>query len=84
METTINASKEKYDADAVWEMVKTAKTIITAKGKKVVKWNPEKDDKEEILKQLIGPSGNLRAPSFRIKKVFFTGFNHELYREHFE
>ncbi|GIT72814.1 MAG: hypothetical protein Ct9H300mP28_26280 [Pseudomonadota bacterium] len=29
-------------------------------------WNPSIDAKEEILKDVIGPSGNLRAPTWRV------------------
>ena len=36
----INASKEKMDADQVWSLVKDAKHIFVAKGKKMMNWNP--------------------------------------------
>ena len=61
--------------------MKGAKKITTAKGKKIQTWNPKKDKKAEILKHVIGPSGNLRAPSYRIKDEFIIGFNPELYSE---
>jgi len=41
------------------------------------------DDKKEILKDVIGPSGNLRAPTWRIGNEFIVGFNPELYEEVF-
>ncbi len=46
-------------------------------------WNPSTDEKEEILKDVIGPSGNLRAPAWRIGTEFIVGFNPELYEEMF-
>ena len=46
-------------------------------------WNPSIDAKEEILKDVIGPSGNLRAPAWRVGTEFIVGFNHELYQEMF-
>ena len=39
--------------------------------------------KEEILKDVMGPSGNLRAPAWRIGAEFIVGFNPELYQEMF-
>jgi hypothetical protein len=60
-------------------LVRTAKKIITAKGKKVQNWNPQEDDKANILKQLLGPGGNLRAPALHFNDMFIIGFNSELY-----
>ena len=79
IEKITEARKEKYDAESAWEVVRTAKKIITAKGKKVQSWNPQEDDKASILKQLMGPSGNLRAPTLHFKDMFIIGFNSELY-----
>ena len=64
-------------------MLKSASLIRTGKGKKMNIWNPSTDEKEEILKDVIGPSGNLRAPAWRIGTEFIVGFNPELYEEMF-
>ena len=64
-------------------MLKSASLIRTGKGKKRQKWNPADDDKAEILKDVIGPSGNLRAPSWKIGNEFVVGFNPDLYAEVF-
>ena len=64
-------------------MLKSASRIRTAKGKKQQEWKPTADDKKEILKDVIGPSGNLRAPTWRIGNEFIVGFNPELYEEVF-
>jgi hypothetical protein len=64
-------------------MLKSASLIRTGKGKKTNVWNPSKDQKEEILKDVIGPSGNLRAPAWRVGTEFIVGFNPELYEEMF-
>jgi len=64
-------------------MLKSASRIRTGKGKKQQEWKPAVDDKKEILKDVIGPSGNLRAPTWRIGNEFVVGFNPELYEEVF-
>ena len=64
-------------------MLQSASRIRTGKGKKRQEWNPATDDKAEILKDVIGPSGNLRAPSWKIGNEFVVGFNPELYSEVF-
>ena len=79
--TVTDARKERFDANAAWDLIKSAIQITTAKGKKVVSWNPQVDDKEAILRDVMGPSGNLRAPAFQIQQEFIVGFNPELYAE---
>jgi len=83
IKTTVDARKQRIDEGAAWELLKSAASIMTAKGKKVQKFNPESDAKADILKQVMGPSGNLRAPTLRIKNAFVIGFNKELYEKEF-
>ena len=64
-------------------MLQDASLIRTGKGKKRQEWNPATDDKTEILRDVIGPSGNLRAPTWKIGNEFVVGFNPELYSEIF-
>ena len=75
----VDARKGRFDSDKVWGLLQKAKSVTTAKGKKVQKWDPAVDDKTDILKHAIGSSGNLRAPAYRIKDDFVVGFNKELY-----
>lgn len=63
--------------------MESASLILTGKGKKRKDWNPASDDKANILKDVIGPSGNLRAPTWGIGNEFIVGFNPELYEEVF-
>ena len=60
-------------------MLKGAGSIAIAKGKKVQNFTSVKAEKEEILKHAMGPSGNLRAPTYRVGDQFVIGFNAELY-----
>ena len=64
-------------------MLQPATFIRTGKGNKTNVWNPSIDAKEEILKDVIGPSGNLRAPAWKVGTEFIVGFNPELYQEMF-
>ena len=80
---TVDARKQRIDADAAWKLLQSAGKIITAKGKKVQTFSPKSDDKADILRQAMGPSGNLRAPALRAKDSFVIGFNKELYEQRF-
>ena len=77
----MNATKEKFDGDAAMALVREASKLVAAKGKKVTKFDLKKDDPsdEEILKAILGPSGNLRAPAWKRGKTLVVGFNAEAY-----
>ena len=62
-------------------MLKDASSIAIAKGKKVQNFTSANADKAEILKHAMGPSGNLRAPTYRVGDQFVIGFNAELYED---
>jgi arsenate reductase-like glutaredoxin family protein len=57
-----------------------AKTITVAKGKKILTLSPASDTKQDILKAVMGPSGNLRAPALRKGKNWTIGFHPEVYK----
>ena len=80
--TVIDARKQRFDAEAVWELFRKAESIITGKGNKVTIWDPKTADKQSVLKQIMGPSGNLRAPTLRYGAVFLVGFNPEMYERY--
>ncbi len=76
---TVNATKERIGSDAALELARTVSKIIVARGKKVVTFDMKKDppNDETLLKHLLGPSGNLRAPTLRRGKTLLVGFNAE-------
>ena len=69
------------NADQVWSLVKDAKNIFVAKGKKMMDWDPARDDREQIIKSIIGTSGNLRAPTWRIGSDYLVGFHPDQYKQ---
>ncbi len=79
-----DARKERIEAEAAWQMLATAEKIAVAKGRgKTAVWHPQSDDKESILKDVMGRSGNLRAPTLQIGNEFFVGFNEAMYAAQF-
>ena len=79
MTTVVDARVYRIDSEAAWALLGGAKAITTAKGEKVQTWDPHRDERAAILQQVMGPSGNLRAPTLRVKDEFLVGFNAELY-----
>lgn len=62
-------------------MAHQSNELFVGKGKKVVHLNLKKEpaSDEEILKLMLGPTGNLRAPTLRTGKKLIVGFNQEMY-----
>jgi hypothetical protein len=81
----VDASKQKYGPGDLDALFADAGTIVVAKGKKVVRFEPKKAtfDAEALRAVVIGPSGNLRAPTLRIGKTWLVGFSAETYAEKF-
>ena len=66
-------------------MLEGVSTLYAARGKKVVKFDLRKEtpEEDELKKLILGPTGNLRAPSLRKGKTLIVGFNQDLYEEIF-
>ncbi len=81
----VNASKERYGPDDLDEVLDGVRHLIVAKGKKVLRFDLQQDepDDEALVKAIIGPSGNLRAPTIRTGKTMLVGFSEEAYEEVF-
>lgn len=75
----VDARKEKIDETVAWALLKDAEKISIAKGKKVQVFDNVSAQKAEVLKGAMGPSGNLRAPTYRVGDEYVIGFNAELY-----
>jgi len=76
-----DARKQKIDAEQAWAMLQGAATISVAKGKKVQRFADVATEKEAVMKNVMGPSGNLRAPTYRVGNDYIVGFNPDLYQD---
>jgi arsenate reductase-like glutaredoxin family protein len=64
------------------ELASRADEIVAAKGSKVVRIDLKKErpGRAELLGLLLGPTGNLRAPTLLRGRTLLVGFNEEAYR----
>jgi len=79
----VNAKKTTLKEKEALELAKQVNDIYAAKGKKVVHLNMKKDkpDNATLTKLLLGPTGNLRAPTLRKGKTLVVGFDKETYEK---
>src|SRR5438034_285163 len=78
-----DAGKERRGRDETLALAKTVDKIVVAKGKKVATFDMKQHppDDETLLAHLLGPTGNLRAPTLRRGRMLLVGFSEEAYRQ---
>src|SRR5262245_34762655 len=79
----VNAKKETLGPKDIQGLLEQVDEVYAAKGKRVEHLDLRKarPDAETIRRLLIGPSGNLRAPTFRAGRKLIVGFDEATYRQ---
>jgi arsenate reductase-like glutaredoxin family protein len=75
----IPASRKLSEKEAR-EIAKTSSKVYVAKGKKLDVFDMKSAKVSEVAEKMLGPTGNLRAPTMRIGKVTVVGFNDEAFQ----
>jgi hypothetical protein len=79
----VDASKEKKGRDAALQLARTAAKVVIGRGKKVVIFDMKADppDDDTLASYLLGPTGNLKAPTLRRGDTLLVGFGEEAYHQ---
>lgn len=82
-ETVVDARKTRMGEDEALKLAGQVDEIFATKGTKVVHLDLKKDkpDKDTLIALLIGPSGNLRAPTLKVGKKLLVGFDEDAYAQ---
>jgi len=77
----VDARKTTLKENETLALVKDVDEIYASKGKQVVHLDlkKEKPDKASLLGLLLGPTGNLRAPTLRKGRTLLVGFDEAAY-----
>ena len=80
---TVDANKTRIGGDGALALLAGVTTLVAAKGKKVEVFDltADRPADAELLARLLGPTGNLRAPTARVGKTLVVGFNEDAYRQ---
>lgn len=83
MKDRTDASKERRGAEQALALARSVNKVVVGKGKKVVTFDMRTNppDEETLLAHLLGPTGNLRAPTLQKGKTLLVGFNVEAYEQ---
>ena len=79
---TVKASA-KLQAEDARTMLKDASKLIAMKGAKISEFTLPAQAGDEAVQAMLGPTGNLRAPTIRSGTTLLVGFNEEIFRQHF-
>jgi len=77
---TVLASRKLGRSDAA-ALARGASKVIVAKGKKVEGFSTAGKAPKQVVDAMLGPTGNLRAPTLRVGKIVIVGFNEEAYAD---
>ena len=77
-----DAKKATIKGDAALGVLKDVDEVYVAKGKRVVHVDlrREKPPRADLLGLLLGPTGNLRAPTLRKGRTLIVGFDEATYK----
>jgi len=76
-------ASRKLGRDVATEMLAEASTLHVAKGKKLSSFKGDALRSDEAVAAMLGPTGNLRAPTLRVGKTLIVGFNEGLFEDLF-
>jgi len=80
----VDAAKEKKGRDLAIELARLADKVVVGRGKKVIVLDMKKDppDDDTLAGYILGPTGNLKAPTLRLGKTLLVGFSEPVYEEY--
>lgn len=72
----------RYDRAAAVQLARAAERVVAIRGKAVVEFDMRRDPPadDELAKAIIGPTGNLRAPTVRVGGDLIVGFNADVWQ----
>jgi hypothetical protein len=78
-----DAVKERKGREEALALARAADTVVVAKGKKVLTFDMKgaPPDDNTLAAALLGPTGNLKAPTLRVGDTLLVGFGEAAYRQ---
>lgn len=77
----VDAKKEALQAEVLWERLQRAEKIFVGKGQKIQVYVPGLAVKEDLMHDVLGRSGTLRAPTLQVGNNYYVGYNETMYEE---
>lgn len=75
----IPASRKLSETEAL-AIARGSSKVYVAKGKKLEVFDMKSAKISEVSEKMLGPTGNLRAPTMRVGKITVVGFSDEAFK----
>jgi len=76
-------ASRKLGRDVAEAMLAESTALHVAKGKKLTTFKGDELQSDDAVNAMLGPTGNLRAPTLRVGKTLLVGFNEDLFTDVF-
>jgi hypothetical protein len=82
---TVDATKNRRGRAEALALARAAKRVVTGRGKSPVVFDMANDppDDDMLAAAILGPTGNLKAPTLRVGDTLLVGFNEMAYHQVF-
>jgi hypothetical protein len=77
-------ASRKLGRDDAARLLGDASRLIVAKGKKINEWKLDARPAKEQIEAMLGPTGNLRAPTLKVGKTILVGFDEKTFEGIFD
>lgn len=74
-------ASRRLGADDARALARAATTVIVAKGRQVQTFKPRGAPGDDLVAAMLGPTGNLRAPTIVVGKTVVVGFDADSYTD---
>jgi arsenate reductase-like glutaredoxin family protein len=80
---TLDARRTRIGPSGVAAVVEDAKTVLVSDGRSVRRYDVAKrqHDRSDMLARMVGPTGNLRAPTIRRNGLVVVGYHVDSMKE---
>ena len=76
-------ASRKLQAEDARTLLTSADRLIVMKGKQVAEFDLTAGIPDGAVEAMLGPTGNLRAPTIRTDRLLLVGFNDQVFNEVF-
>lgn len=76
-------ASRKLGRDDAAALARAAHRVVVSKGKTVTSFSAEETATDGCADAMLGPTGNLRAPTLRVGETVLVGFNEDVYTDLF-
>ena len=80
-QTVVDARKTQMGREEALNLARSVDVVLSTRNGKLLHLEPKTAKEEDLLSAMLGPTGNLRAPTIRSGKTLLVGFDESVYKQ---